>query len=235
MSSFTKAAHRLNVGLPLLSKRIGSLEETLGLRLFHRSTRKVSMTQDVIALFPQIQSLLEDANLDIIDNQLDLAIRVEEPRGADFIYKKLAINKILLCASPPQYLKSANTKFTKLEHLRTHSTLSLSVYRLCRFHSSDFRIGDFFSSRTIICESGLFLTELACRGAGIAVRSEWDVDHLLKQGKLVQVLKEYELDPFGTMYVIIPHRRLLAHRVRDFLDFLEHQIGIQHRHKETSW
>jgi DNA-binding transcriptional LysR family regulator len=55
---------------------------------------------------------------------------------------------------------------------------------------------------------------------GVAIRSIWDMQSYLKAGKLIQVLENHPLDPFGDIYVIIPNRRLMAHRVRVFNDFL---------------
>lgn len=44
-SSFTRAAQRLRVAQPWLSSRLNKLEEILGFRLFHRTTRSVSLTE----------------------------------------------------------------------------------------------------------------------------------------------------------------------------------------------
>lgn len=270
--SFTRAAQRQGLGLPYLSKRIAQLEEDLGVRLFQRSTRKVSLTHEGRGLLTSVQSFLEDAQsleekfepkdtisgtirlscvtafahrviaplivrfneihpdvrfeleitdslIDLIDNQLDLAIRVQEPAGSDFVFKKLIPNELVLCASP-SYLKGAK-RIRKPEDLMSHRMLTLQLYENCRFSGSKLEVGDLMNARAIRCENGLFLTELACQGAGIAIRSIWDVNSLLRSGKLVRVLEHHGIEPFGNMYAIIPHRRLLAQRVRAFICFLE--------------
>lgn len=43
--SFTKAAKKLSITPPALSKTIRLLEERLGIRLFHRTTRRITLTQ----------------------------------------------------------------------------------------------------------------------------------------------------------------------------------------------
>lgn len=43
--SFTRAAERLFVSQPTLSKQLGDLEETLGCRLFERGARRVTLTE----------------------------------------------------------------------------------------------------------------------------------------------------------------------------------------------
>ncbi|MBF4308161.1 LysR family transcriptional regulator, partial [Vibrio anguillarum] len=43
--SFSLAAERLGMTKSAVSKRISSLEDNLGTRLFHRSTRKLTLTE----------------------------------------------------------------------------------------------------------------------------------------------------------------------------------------------
>lgn len=270
--SFTKAAHRLRVGVPLLSKKISFLEGELGVRLFTRTTRKVNLTHDGQGIFPRVKLILEDAQnleemfqqkdavkgtiriscitafanrimtsllveftqrhplvtfeleasdvlVDLIDLQIDLAIRVQEPVGSDFVFKKLVENKLVLCASP-SYIQSLKKEIRRPEDLHQHPILALKVYEKRRFQNSAITVGELLSTQRISCENGLILSELACQGAGIAVRSLWDVHSLFQSGKLVELLPDFPLESFGDLYAVIPTRRLLAQRVRVFLDFL---------------
>jgi DNA-binding transcriptional LysR family regulator len=45
LGSFRAAAAELHLSQPALSRRIEKLEGTLGVRLFHRTTRKVDLTR----------------------------------------------------------------------------------------------------------------------------------------------------------------------------------------------
>ncbi len=178
------------------------------------------MLAEFTRLHPEIRFELEitDRLIDLLDERMDLAIRVQEPEGADFVFKRLFPNDLVLCASPI-YLKKAKPLRT-LDDLCQHPILALKVYEDCRFKNSNKSIGDLMNSRAIICESGVYLTELAIQGAGIAIRSTWDVGPLIKAGQLVQVLPKQSLEPYGTVYAVVPTRRLLANRVRAFMDFL---------------
>src|ERR1700727_1043049 len=49
---FTRAAERLFISQPALSKQIRMLERTLGVELFHREGRRVSLTDAGEALLP---------------------------------------------------------------------------------------------------------------------------------------------------------------------------------------
>lgn len=271
-SNFARAAERLKIGPSFLSKRIVTLEDTLGVRLFQRTTRKVSLTDEGRSLFVEVESFLEDAHgledrfsrqdivsgtirlscvtafahrvlapviirfmtkypaivfelqttdvrLDLIDNRLDLAIRVQEPVGADFVFKKLVQNRLVACAAP-QYIKNCKGKILRPEDLRQHRLFTLDVYKNCGFKKSTVKIGELGNAQSLRCDNGLLLTEMARLGGGVAIRSLWDVNNLLKSGELQRILPQFPIDAFGDFYAVIPTRRLLAPRVRHFIDFL---------------
>lgn len=58
LGSFTRAAERLGCSKGQLSKRIGVLEQKLGVTLLHRTTRRLSLTAAGAALLPEAQALL---------------------------------------------------------------------------------------------------------------------------------------------------------------------------------
>ncbi len=55
--SFTRAAEKLGCSKGQLSKRIATLELTLGATLVHRTTRRLSLTAAGAALLPEAQAL----------------------------------------------------------------------------------------------------------------------------------------------------------------------------------
>lgn len=57
--SFSRAATRLNVSTPTVSKYISELEGRFGVRLFHRSTRSVSLTDAGTLLFERSTPVLQ--------------------------------------------------------------------------------------------------------------------------------------------------------------------------------
>ncbi len=57
---FSRAAIVLNVPLPQVSKRVSKLEAQLGVRLFYRTTRSVTLTDEGKALLPKVERILED-------------------------------------------------------------------------------------------------------------------------------------------------------------------------------
>lgn len=66
MVSFTRAAESLGLSRAVVSTQIADLERHLGARLFHRTTRRVSLTPDGIEYFERSKRIL--AEIDAADD-----------------------------------------------------------------------------------------------------------------------------------------------------------------------
>lgn len=75
--SFTRAADILGVSKPAVSRAITSLEQRLGSRLFHRTTRRVSMTESGEHVYLGCTRILDD--LEALEEQASMKMR--EPSG----------------------------------------------------------------------------------------------------------------------------------------------------------
>jgi DNA-binding transcriptional LysR family regulator len=60
--SFTEAAKRLGLAKSAVSARVGRLEESVGVRLLHRTTRKLSLTEDGLLFYERCARLLAAAD-----------------------------------------------------------------------------------------------------------------------------------------------------------------------------
>src|SRR5690349_6504300 len=60
--SFTAAAKELRVPVSSVSRAVASLEEELGVRLLHRTTRKLSLTDPGEHFFARMQTVVEEAD-----------------------------------------------------------------------------------------------------------------------------------------------------------------------------
>jgi len=81
---FTAAARRTGTSQPAVSKAIGMLENRLGVALFNRSTRSVSLTDQGQRYFDRMKPLLEeigDANREAMGSRADMSgsIRIAVP------------------------------------------------------------------------------------------------------------------------------------------------------------
>jgi DNA-binding transcriptional LysR family regulator len=61
--SFRKAAETINVPNSTLSRRIGLLEKAIGLRLLHRTTRRIELTEAGQIYFERCNRIVEEARL----------------------------------------------------------------------------------------------------------------------------------------------------------------------------
>lgn len=74
--SFTKAAEVLDVSKGLVSRHVQRLEETLNSRLFHRTTRSISLTEvgeELYSKAKQIQLLATEAEMRVLDMTQEVA------------------------------------------------------------------------------------------------------------------------------------------------------------------
>jgi DNA-binding transcriptional LysR family regulator len=71
---------------------------------------------------------------------------------------------------------------------------------------------------------GEVVREAAIAGLGISLHSTWHVRGDLNAGRLITVLRDYEL-PESAIYAVMPPRRLVLPRVRVFIDFLAEHFG----------
>lgn len=269
--NFAKASRTLNIPVSILSKRVARLEDQLGVRLFQRSTRVVTLTDEGHSLLPKIKTLFDDLNeientfsenknlsgivrmtcvpfvahslilpllkkfkqvhpsikveislgeqiVNIIETNIDLAIRIETPKSTELIYRKLAPNDLVLCASP-KYLNHKG-KPTQIEDLSKHDLLFLKIHESVKFVDSNIELKEFRNQKYIESDSGAFLTDLALNDCGILARSIWDVKGHIEGGRLIQVLKRNPLETFGHIHVVIPSKKFLAPRSRALYEFI---------------
>lgn len=167
----------------------------------------------------KIQLELSTQFINLIESGIDMAIRIETPKDSEMIYRKLAPNKLIFCASPT-YLKTKKAVIKKPEDLKNHEILMLPIHHRCKFENSNIKLGNFKTSKKVICEDGEFLTNMALNDSGILVRSYLDVKKELESKKLTQVLKNHPLEIFGHLYAVTPSKRYLAPRVRAFLNLV---------------
>lgn len=100
LASFTQAAESLGLPKASISTSIQRLETHIGTRLLHRTTRKVSLTQDGMTFYQRCKDLLADMDeLSTLFQQTEAnlsgRIRVDMPVG---------ISKNIVCPSLPDFI-----------------------------------------------------------------------------------------------------------------------------------
>jgi DNA-binding transcriptional LysR family regulator len=272
LRGFAQAGRRLGVSPAQVSKLIARLEDRLNSRLFNRTTRDVSLTDEGRALHARARSLVEeydqlersaqetakprgllkvsapisfgqqlgptlldfaiaypDVGLDVsftdrlvnvVDEGFDAAVRISSLADSSLIARKLAnVQEATIAA--PQYLAKRGSPRAPGDLTAHEAILDLNMPDP---HTWVFGIG---SKRLPVRVNGRlrfgnpYISLAAARaGFGIARVPDFVAEDSLKNEEVIKVLEKYELDAPVTMYVVYPHARHLASKVRVFVDFL---------------
>ena len=184
--------------------------------------------------YPNVRVHVEAANryLDIIDNNIDVAIRTREIEpDSNITIRRLAETRRILTASP-RYLAQYGTPKT-LDDLRQHKML---IYTHSN-NPNDLRFTRDGQTSTITVKGlldandGQILRVAALDGLGILVQPTYIVYDDIVAGRLVPVLDEWDL-PRLTVNLAYPSRKHLSAKVRTFIDFVaEHFVKMEYERK----
>ncbi len=278
LGSFSKAAHRLGVSPAAVSKRIAALEDRLGARLIHRTTRHLSLTdagaayfeaaarilsdiseaeamisesavrpkgqltitapssfghRHVAPLLPKfladypeirIRLVLTDVMLDLVEQGIDIGIRIGKLADSSLHARKLANNLRLLVASPDYVARSGAPKHP--EDLQKHNCIVFGGNVSWTFEGN----GDAAPltvrvAGNLDCNTGEVQRNAAIAGVGIALKSSWDVSDEIKAGILVPILPDWRLSQDLGIHAVYPSKRHLSTKLRLFINYLVESIG----------
>ncbi|WP_250458691.1 LysR family transcriptional regulator [Microbulbifer litoralis] len=173
------------------------------------------------AKYPElsVELTLSDHFVDLIEEGVDLAVRIGALSDSRLIARRLCANRRLLVASP-DYLKHRGTPRAAAD-LDDHDCLVFTA--LDRPHQWRL-VGPegpvtVSAAGPLVCNNGEVLTEAAKDGLGIALGATFSVSGALRSGELVRVLPDYEFESTA-IYVIYPSTRQLSRKVRAAVDFL---------------
>jgi DNA-binding transcriptional LysR family regulator len=176
---------------------------------------------DYLSRYPQvrIEMALNDRVVDLVEEGFDVAVRIARRIAPGFVARPLATSRVVALASPA-YLKRHGTPRSPAE-LARHNCLtyaystSPNVWRFTR----QGRTQDVKVEGTLRGNNGDFTCAAAAAGLGIALEPTFIAHELLRSGKLVRILRGWEVDLY-TIYAVYPSRQLLPPKVRTFVDFL---------------
>lgn len=179
--------------------------------------------------YPQVNVHVEVANryLDIIDNNIDVAIRTREMEpDSGITIRRLAETRRLLAASP-EYLA---------RHGRPRSIDELALHRLLIYtnahNPNELRFTREGDTRVLqvrgLLESndGQVLRAAALTGMGILIQPTYILWDDIQAGRLEPLLDEWDL-PRLTMNIAYPSRKYLSAKVRTFIDFMADHFARQ--------
>lgn len=188
--------------------------------------------------YPNVNVHVEVSNryYDIIDNNIDVAIRTREyENDSNITIRKLATTRRILTASPG-YLDAHGWPKT-IEELEQRALL---IYTYANNpNEMPFRHGDkayTVKARGLLeSNDGQVLRAAALDGLGILVQPKYIVYDDLVAGRLLSVLDEWDL-PHLNINCAFQSRRHMSAKVRTFIDFLvEHFDRMDYARKWTSF
>ena len=185
---------------------------------------------DYVARYPgtAVDMLLVDRAVNLVEERIDLAIRISSELDASLIARRLSICRSVLCASPAYLAAQGNPQ--RPEDLATHNCLTHYYVGRSLWHLQ--RGGETASvavSGNISANEATVLLQAVRAHAGIAMLPTYLVAPLITTGELVAVLPDYALDTMG-IHGVYASRRQMPLIVRSFLDFLAARFG-----EEPEW
>lgn len=184
------------------------------------------LLNEFLASWPKLKADVSftDRVSDIIEDGIDLAIRIGEIRENSRLITRTLAHQHDLVVGSPAYL-SVNPTPRHPDDLVGHNCLnyvSAGQKRPWRFKINDRTIPIKPRARLSL-DSGEALRDAAISGAGLAFLPIYVVERDLADGSLVSLLTDYAAPPVP-ISIIYPSRRHLAPKVRRFIDLLVRNI-----------
>lgn len=274
--NISQAGQELNLSPAVASAHINKLEQTLGVRLVHRTTRKVSLTEEGLAFLPHAQEVLasveaaraavgagslapqgtlrvsapasfgrmhlvpqlnqflqrfpqisvdlrlSDSIVDLVEGGFDIAIRNAALKDSTLVARKLATDRRLLMASP-EYL-AAHGEPKSPQDLVNHNCIQLLGLDTWQFEAAD-GVVSIKAHGNVRTDNGEALRDACVAGIGITINSTWSAYQHLQQGTLVPILSDYPLLSETAIWAVYPSTRMLAPKVRAFIDYFANCFG----------
>jgi DNA-binding transcriptional LysR family regulator len=284
LGGFAPVARSRNIDPSAVSRSIAGLEAELGVRLFHRSTRKLSLTEaghlylsrveplidelshageealsaskgvtgslrmtasvafgyqklaPLLAEFRarhpmlKLEVLLTDVNMHLVNDRIDLAVRLGSRFEGDVVCTKLVNTRYRVCASP-SYIRT-HGKPAKPQDLKKHSCLLLSLPEFRnKWHFSDRKnkVQDVDITGEVIISNPLVQQRCALEGMGPALLADWLCDEHVAAGALVDLFPNYAVTAtsFDTgVWLLYLSRNYLPGKVRAMIDFLRERLAV---------
>ncbi len=163
---------------------------------------------------------LNDRKVDIVEEGFDIALRIGHLKSSSMIAKLIAPVRLIMCAAPA-YLEKHGTPSSP-DELKNHRYLRYSYME----DNTGFSINEWLQpaecqqTGDMLSNNGEILVSAAIEGAGIIIQPSFICGPAIAAGKLKVVLPQHEPEPMG-LYAVYAHRKLLASKVRCFIDFME--------------
>jgi len=172
----------------------------------------------------EVQLLVNDRVVDLVDEGIDLAIRIAQLKDSSLIARKLAVNHRMIVASP-DYVKKWGKPETP-DQLSDHSLITYAPGNpINDWHFMVDNQQKILRARgTLAMNNGDSVLQTVLAGGGLAMLAAFMAGEHVKSGRLVTLLDEYVREDVP-IYAVYPSGRHLSPKVRAFVDFLVELYG----------
>jgi DNA-binding transcriptional LysR family regulator len=177
---------------------------------------------DFYKKYPKIRVQISCSNrsVDLGETGFDLGIRVAFNPAPNLVARKLAVNRSVLCAAPAYIKRHGMPK--RIEDLGKHECVMfppLAPKGVWTFRRDKRKFS--------VSVSGAFETDemdavraAIMAGLGVGFLPAYMVSDDLQKGRLIPLLRQYQVVPESAIYLVYLPNRTLASRVRVLIDFL---------------
>lgn len=180
-----------------------------------------ALALEFLAAYPgiELELVLNDRYVDLVEEGVDVAIRLGKELPPNLIARKLGASPRVLVATP-DYLRRT-PKIRTPEDLSRHEYIRFAgVSALTRLEFSKGSARVVVAPRGRYCvNSSLALRQCFLEGAGLGSAPAWLVQDLIDTGALVAVLPGWTLPP-QDLHLLYPSRRYQPQRTLALLQFL---------------
>lgn len=171
----------------------------------------------------EVELILNDRVVDLVEERMDVAIRLGGQLPPNMIARKIAVSPRRLVAAP-SYLDT-HPAIRRPEDVPAHNYLRFAwASDVVELHGpGDARTTLSLSGRYRINNS-LAIRESLLMGTGIGLAPGWLVQDLIDAGQLAVVLPDWQAPPHEA-FVLYPSRRHQPARVREFVRFIGERLG----------
>lgn len=186
--------------------------------------------KDFLHAYPgvDVQFILDDRALDLVDHNIDLAVRVTETPPVGLIGRQLMSIEHMICASP-DYLARHTAPASPMD-LSAHSCICLGESpsdARWKFVKDGKSVSVEVHGRYTANNTGVRL-DAVCNGFGIGSLPEFTARNDLKQGHIVQMLPEWRFITHytGTLWLLYTPTRYVPAKLRVLIDHLANHLRV---------
>jgi DNA-binding transcriptional LysR family regulator len=194
----------------------------ISLPLTYGLMRVAPLLMEFARRYPEVQLDMDytDRRVNLIEEAIDLSIRITARLGATEIARRISSSKMSVVASPGYLAEHGTPRHpSELVHHECLSYTTTAESKQTWSFDVNGALTAFPIRARIHSNNGEALNDAVERGLGIALQPDFIIEKALQTGKVVPILANYTLPELG-IYAILPSNRQVPHRVRVLMDYL---------------